>query len=140
LAMQQLGWCLEPVTAEIFDFLDHRRTKSADVIIANLVLHHFSDDALRALFARSQHRAKAIAACEPRRGFAALTAARLVSIIGCNEVTQHDAVASVRAGFRDKEVSALFPVSAEWDLRECAAIPFTHCFAARRAARHDPGP
>jgi hypothetical protein len=54
--------------------------------------------------------------------------------IGCNDVSRHDAVVSVRAGFSDRELSELWPADRRWSLHEHAALPFTHCFAARRDA------
>src|ERR1700733_4212257 len=50
-----------------------------------------------------------------------------------NEVTRHDAVASVRAGFTGRELSRLWP-DGHWRLREALALPFTHVFSARRGA------
>jgi hypothetical protein len=71
-------------------------------------------------------------ACEPRRSAPALAASRLVGLIGCNGVTRHDAVASVRAGFTGSELSALWPAGPGWKLHEGAAGLFSHRFMARR--------
>ena len=133
-AVRRLGWQLEPVRADIFEFLDNPRAASADAFIANLFLHHLSGEQLQFLFATAERRTRALAVCEPRRTPAALISSKLVWAIGCNAVTRHDAVTSVRAGFRDYELSGYFPASLEWELLECAAFPFTHCFAARRTA------
>jgi len=47
-------------------------------------------------------------------------------------VTRHDAVASVRAGFRGTELSALWPDAKDhaWILRERGVFPFTHALVA----------
>lgn len=45
-----------------------------------------------------------------------------------------EAVVSVRAGFTDKELSALWPREGRWQLHEYRAGLFTHCFAACRSA------
>ena len=58
---------------------------------------------------------------------------RLMWLIGCNDVTRHDAVVSVRAGFTNRELSALWTASG-WKLEERAAPPFSHLFVARRDA------
>jgi hypothetical protein len=71
-------------------------------------------------------------ACEPRRSPSALIASYLVVAIGCNDVSRHDAVVSVRAGFSNHELSKLWPANGHWTLQERAALPFTHCFAACR--------
>ena len=61
-----------------------------------------------------------------------LFGSHLLWAIGCNDVTRHDAVLSVEAGFSGCELSALWPESNEWQLHEHAARLFTHCFVARR--------
>jgi hypothetical protein len=95
-------------------------------------LHHFSEDALRTLFANLAARVGFFAACEPRRSPWVLTASKLVRLIGCNDVSRHDAVASVRAGFMGRELSALWPQDGAWKLTEERAGLFTHCFVAER--------
>jgi hypothetical protein len=64
----------------------------------------------------------------------ALAGSRMLGVIGCNDVTRHDAVASVRAGFDDGELSALWPRDPGWTLTEHARAMFSHCFVARREA------
>lgn len=131
-AVARLGWTMEPVAADVFEFLERRDPGSPAIFMANLFLHHLSADALRSLFLAIAPHAEAFAACEPRRDSVALASSKLLWVIGCNEVTRHDAVVSVRAGFRDHEISTLFPDAAHWQLQEHAGFPFTHCFAARR--------
>jgi hypothetical protein len=55
-----------------------------------------------------------------------------VFVLGANDVSRHDAVASVRAGFAASELSALWPQdqTSSWRLREKAIFPFTHLFEA----------
>jgi hypothetical protein len=120
------------VKADVFDFFAQGGAGSRGVVMANLFLHHLSAASLRALFVAAQSHAEAFAACEPHRGAWSLLSSKLVWAIGCGEVARYDAVASVRAGFRDHEISAVFPVHERWDLLECGAFPFSHCFAARR--------
>jgi hypothetical protein len=45
----------------------------------------------------------------------------------------HEAVVSARAGFRGKELSALWPAADQWELDEQGAGLFSHRFIARRA-------
>jgi hypothetical protein len=45
----------------------------------------------------------------------------------------HDAEISVRAGFRDSELSALWPSDARWQLNEQRAGLFSHRFVAHHA-------
>jgi hypothetical protein len=117
---------------DVFEFLRHPGTV-LDAIVANLFLHHLEDRQVKKLFALAAARAPLFIACEPRRSAPALWASRLVGLIGCNDVTRHDSVISVRAGFRGKELSGMWPVVAGgWILSERAAPPFSHLFVARR--------
>ena len=77
-------------------------------------------------------RTNGFAACEPRRYPAALRASRWLWLLGCNQVTRHDAVASVRAGFDGRELSGFWPGNGNWQLREEAAGLFSHRFVARQ--------
>jgi hypothetical protein len=129
---RSFGWQTESVTADVFDFLDAQKPGSADLIAANLFLHHFSKDQLARLFASAAPLAPLFVACETRRSPWALAASHMVFAIGCNDVSRHDAVLSVRAGFSGRELSQLWPANGGWSLHEHAAMPFTHCFVARR--------
>jgi hypothetical protein len=51
-------------------------------------------------------------------------------MLGCSEVAREDAIISVRAGFRGKELSELWPRQDHWELQEDAAKLFTHRFVA----------
>ena len=103
-----------------------------DVAFVNLFLHHFREAELRQLLATVAARCRVFIACEPRRSAFALLASRGVGLIGCNDVTRHDAVASVRAGFQNDELSRLWPDASGWTLTEKPAGLFSHLFVARR--------
>ena len=122
-----LGWSCEVLQGDIFQTLPQI---APDIVTANLFLHHFDDAALARLLALVAERAKGFAACEPRRSGFALLASHLVFALGANDVTRHDAVASVRAGFRESELSNLWPQAGAWRQGERAAFPFTHVFRA----------
>jgi hypothetical protein len=123
----RLGWRCESLTGDIFETLP---SIHPDIVTANLFLHHFDEAALKQLLALVAARSKAFVACEPRRSAFALLGARLVFVLGANDVSRHDAVASVRAGFRGSDLSALWPQNQVWQLRERAVFPFTHLFEA----------
>lgn len=127
-----LGWEVETITADVFDFLEQAKYQAVDVITANLFLHHFQHERLTQLLLHAARITDLFVACEPRRAVPALTGSRLLWAIGCNEVSRHDAVVSVRAGFAGQELSTLWPKQANWRLREQAAGIFTHCFVAQR--------
>jgi SAM-dependent methyltransferase len=103
-----------------------------DVVFTNLFLHHFTDSELQRLLADVSAHCDAFVACEPRRSAFALFGSRCVGLLGCNAVTRHDAVASVRAGFRNDEISLLWPARTGWSLSERAAGLFSHCFIAQK--------
>ena len=111
--------------------------KGLNAIIANLFLHHFEDDTLARLFALAASRTTLLVACEPRRARLPLAGSHLLGVIGCNDVTRHDAVLSVRSGFIARELSALWPLDRGWSLEERRAGPFSHLFVAR-LAEHSP--
>ncbi len=132
LEFERLGWYLEVVVADVFDWLKKAEAKS-DVTIANLFLHHFKEKDLERLLALAAERATVLAASEPRRSKFALMFSRLVGFIGCNAVTRHDAVVSVRAGFAGSELSALWSANVGWRLTEQRAGWFAHAFLAARS-------
>ena len=127
-----LGWSSKTITGDLSSALGDGRLSNVDAITVNLFLHHFTEPQLAPLLARLAPLAPLFVACEPRRGALPLVGSHLLWPIGCNDVTRHDAVLSVKAGFNGRELSALWPESSEWQLHERAARLFTHCFVARR--------
>ena len=114
---------------DVLDFLRESAPR-LDAMVCNLFLHHLDGDVLSDVLALAAERAPLFVACEPRRARIALQASRMLWVIGCNEVTRHDAVASVRAGFTGNELSAAWPPG-NWKLEERIAWPFTHLFIAK---------
>ena len=131
-ALARAGWEVEVVTADVFDGLARIPDDDDALVLANLVLHHFHREPLRELLAHVAARARRFAACEPRRSRLALGASRLVGLVGCNAVTRHDAVVSVRAGFERHELTELWPAQSGWCVAERAVGPFSHGFVAWR--------
>ena len=116
---------------DVFEWLG-RDGPRVDVVMANLFLHHFEDEPLARMLSLAARRARVFVACETRRSAFALAGARLLGAIGCNDVTLHDAAVSIRAGFRDGDIAALWPAGASWSLREESRGLFNHLFLARR--------
>jgi hypothetical protein len=129
-AIARRGWQPRLATADVFEWLE--TAPEFDAIVANLFLHHFDEAALGRLLAGVAARTRCFVACEPRRSALALTGSRLLGLIGCNDVTRHDAVASVRAGFDRDELSRLWPDRSAWILEERSRGLFSHAFVARR--------
>jgi hypothetical protein len=128
----RLGWRVECVDMDVFEWLGRARAEKSDLTIASLFLHHFKEEDLRKLLTLAAHQTEMFLACEPRRANLAFCAASLLGFVGCNGVTRHDAKVSVRAGFAARELSALWPAGEEWRLAERPAGLFSHCFVARR--------
>jgi hypothetical protein len=129
----KLGWRPEVVVADVFD----RSQIVGDIVIANLFLHHFENERLATLLALAAKQSELFVAVEPRRGAWPLFCSRMLWVIGCNDVTRHDAVVSVRAGFAGRELSALWPDRLNWELDERAAGTFSHLFVARRKVQNE---
>ena len=129
-AISSLGWHEDPVTQDVLEYL--AIAEPADIIIANLFLHHFQPPQLTDIFTQCAKLAPVLIALEPRRATLPLLGSRLVGLLGCNHVSRHDAVASVRAGFRDSELSALWPNRQCWNFDEGGVGLWTHCFVARK--------
>jgi hypothetical protein len=128
-----LGWRIETAATDVFAFLERANPSSVDVITANLFLHHFQPEQLARLLALAARSTGAFVACEPRRSPLALYGSKMLWALGCNDVTRHDAVVSVRAGFNGHELSGLWPTQGPWKLHESGARLFTHLFTAHRA-------
>ncbi len=125
-------WAAEATTALPEDNMD-KAPPHWDLIVANLFLHHFEGAQLAALLGAITGRGDGFFACEPRRDWLALAGSHLASVIGAGAVTREDAVLSVHAGFREKEITALWPANGdEWQVLEYSAGLFSHCFRAER--------
>lgn len=134
-AFKALGWQVQYAVADVFDWLEKADVK-ADIMAANLFLHHFQEKDLARLLALAAGRCDAFAACEPGRGQLPLAFSRTLGLIGCNAVTRHDAGVSVQAGFAGNEISALWPENLLWNLQERPEGWFSHAFLARRKEGH----
>lgn len=133
--IRDAGWSVEVVTADAVDWLE-RAGAPSDAVLCNLFLHHFEGEALDRLMAAIARRAYLLAATEPRRDLPSLVAARLTGLIGANDVTRHDAPASVRAGFAADELGTVWRRTGGGAvLHEGRRGPFTHAFVARGEPR-----
>ena len=130
--LEDLGWQVRDLRADVSRFLAKTPDESWSGICANLFLHHFTETELASLLRLISERTGLFVAVEPRRSVWALIASRMVGFIGCNRVTRHDAVTSVRAGFTANALSVLWPNDGFWRLEEGRAGFFSHLFVARK--------
>jgi len=134
MGFRDVGWDAEIIGADVFDWFAQSEPGDAPVIVANLFVHHFDGERLQSLLSGIASRARAFVCCEPRRSQLALAGSRLLGAIGANDVTRHDAVISVRAGFNGDDLSALCRVRAEWTLEDSGHAPMCYRFVAARKA------
>lgn len=78
----------------------------AEVIAANLFLHHFENDQLKKLGTRLPESCRLLVACEPaRRRLHSLQGHLLSALVDLSPVTHHDMLVSIRAGFLGDELA-----------------------------------
>lgn len=116
----EVGWCAG-------DFFETLRTVRGDIVVGNLVLHHFGAEALEVL-GRELRRFRVVIFSEPWRSRWALGLSALASPFA-GRVTRHDMPASIRAGFRTGEMARELLCGGEgWKIAEsvwpCGAIRF----------------
>lgn len=132
-----LGWTVTVLTADVMDWAALPLSTTAarwDLVSTSLFLHHFEDKPLQLLLETIATRSKRFFACEPRRSRIALAGSHLVGLLGANAVTREDAVLSVHAGFRGREISTQWPTTTDpWRLHESSAGLFSHVFSAHHA-------
>ena len=135
-AIRTLGWQVDVLAVDVFDWLLQIEVAVDTIVIANLFVHHFAGESLRELLRGLARHAQAFVCCEPRRSVVALAGSHLLGVIGCNAITRHDAVLSVHAGFSGSELTSIWRQSCAsddaWGLRESAARLFSHLFVAHR--------
>jgi SAM-dependent methyltransferase len=131
---QRIGWRTRVVQADVLD-PDAMENGPVDVVLTNLFLHHFEETAMRRILRDAASRTSCFIALEPRRHVAAWMGCKLLWMIGCNRVTRHDARISVRAGFREEELSQCWPQTGGWNLYEKSAGLFSHLFVATRTQK-----
>jgi hypothetical protein len=123
----KLGWRVDSMTGDVFDW-----NGDAEIVVANLFLHHFDDARLVRLLQKISERAKLFVAVEPHRFAFPFLCSQLLWLIGCNAITRHDAAISIRAGFLGSEISTLWPDRKNWRLTERRTGLFSHLFVARK--------
>ncbi|MEX2381853.1 MAG: hypothetical protein WD490_05690 [Opitutales bacterium] len=90
------------------DLLNFDRYQNFTVLIANLILHQFDDDALRSLGEKlSSSGIRLILASEPARHKIHQWQLKLLWPLGLNAVSRHDGHVSVAGGFRQNELPDL---------------------------------
>lgn len=138
-AYRALGWDAQACVGDALDVAlwrsdpAHAAVRRWDLVLVNLFLHHFHDAPLRGLLGDMAASSDRVLACEPRRARLAWAGSHLIGLLGVHAVTRTDAVLSVQAGFRAREISNLWPTaSPTWCVREYPAGLFSQVFSAQR--------
>ena len=84
---------------------------AAEMVIANLFLHHFEPPALRELGQRLPAECQVLLCSEPARRPLHLWQSRLLSLLPLGRVTKHDMPVSIRAGFLGEELPQFLGIS-----------------------------
>ncbi|HEX9048049.1 MAG TPA: class I SAM-dependent methyltransferase, partial [Verrucomicrobiae bacterium] len=127
----RLGWQVRQEIAEAREWLSRPGTTNR-ILISNLFFHQFETAALAEMLELAAKSSQLVIALEPRRGLLPRFFGRLIWAIGCGPVTRNDARISIRAGFVNGELSALWPNKQRWELKERRLGLFSHQFVARR--------
>jgi len=93
------------------DLLDHEFEQKPDVLIANFLLHQFTDTDLARL-GRAIAEIPVWILCEPHRSRLALAGLAALRPFGLHDVSWHDGRVSVRVGFRGRELADLLGADA----------------------------
>lgn len=105
---------------------------AAEVVIANLFLHHFEADQLATLGSKLSPETRVMLACEPtRKRFHLAQGALLAALADFNDVTNHDMLTSIRAGFVGAELSQLVGLQGWRCSMSCTMLGAYHMEAVR---------
>ncbi|MEM1158890.1 MAG: hypothetical protein AAF649_07105 [Verrucomicrobiota bacterium] len=101
------------------DMFDPASLVGYEIMLASLILHHFTDTALQRLAPQLTRQARVLIFTEPFRCSFSHTLGRIAESTGLHPVTQHDLHVSINAGFQAGELPALLGLSQKiWQIRE----------------------
>lgn len=98
------------------DLFETEEALSGGILVANLILHHFDDTALRKIGGIAAG-FDAIVLVEPHRSRSGLALAHLL-LPFMSEVTRHDMPVSIHAGFLKGELAEALGLSPGWSVTE----------------------
>ncbi len=99
-----------------------QRLPDSEVLVANLFLHHFTDDQLHVLGTRISPKTRVILAAEPERRWIHSAVGRFFCWLAeLHPITKFDMQVSIRAGFRENELAASLGLDAQIWHWECQA-------------------
>lgn len=106
----------------------------AEIIVANLFLHHFEDEQLAELGKRFPASARVILAAEPARfRFHQIQGGFFCRLMRLHFVTRNDMMISIRAGFRGDDLGRALNLGPGWTVRARCGLFGAYRFIATRA-------
>jgi hypothetical protein len=103
------------------------------VLVANLVLHHFSDEELQHLGASARPHLRLLLINEPARTRVAQLGLALVTpLLRLHPVTRHDSRVSIAAGFRGHELAQRLGLTSPWHWHAYDSVRGAHRLMAQR--------
>jgi hypothetical protein len=113
LAQRPADWPLEAAWSQ--GDLFAMRLPESEVLVANLFLHHFTDEQLHLLGSRISPKTCLILAVEPERRWLHTLMGRFFCWLAeLHPITRFDMQVSIRAGFRGDELASALGVDARW--------------------------
>ncbi|MDF1860962.1 MAG: hypothetical protein P1U87_12165 [Verrucomicrobiales bacterium] len=107
---------------DLFGFFEQKDPSSRpEGLLANLFLHHFEEDSLRVLGGHINEQFSCLVISEPAR-YSIFKHLSAVFFPFVNEVTQHDMVVSIGAGFRQGELPEALGLDADWQIHETVSL------------------
>ncbi len=120
LAKRPVDWPPEAVWTQGDLFL--QPLPESEVVVANLFLHHFTDEQLRVLGSRISPKTRLILAAEPERRWMHTVMGRFFCWLAeLHPITQFDMQVSIRAGFRGEELARSLGLDVQEWRWECSA-------------------
>jgi hypothetical protein len=105
----------------------------SEILIANLLLHQFTDDQLALLGSHLSPRTRLFIAAEPARSPIHSFLGRLLCTVAqFHPVTRYDMQISIRAGFRGQELGHALRLGPDWECASSTGIKGAYHFLAKR--------
>ena len=102
------------------DFFQTLGKDESSVVVGSLILHHFAEEELLALGRLLSERQLLVFAEPFRSSLALMEGGALFPLV--NEVTRHDMMVSIRAGFRKGELARKLALGEGWHWRESVTL------------------
>ena len=105
-----------------------------EIVVANLFLHHFEGDQLGRIGRAVPTTVRLMVAAEPARyAFHRIQGGLFCKLMRLHEVTRHDMMVSIGAGFRGDELGKALNLGPDWTCRAWCTVFGAYRFVAERS-------